>query len=201
MPELNKPDTPVRRPWGRYAAVAAAVVLLALTPLAWFWFSDTALLGAPAAMTRPYTSLTATGDDFYLIRQLRAQREAIRTSYGFDFGRDGIENLYTGSAESMEDMTYSWGMAEYLTEMIEQLREAQVLDDTWADAAQRAVGYGKGAYTVYYSNDSLGFTRISVFRTDLYVPLLSVVVESKTSLPVTVWITSEDPLPEPDTLR
>ena len=90
-------------------------------------------------------------------------------------------------------MTYSWGMAEYLTEMIEQLREAQVLDDTWADAAQRAVGYGKGAYTVYYSNDSLGFTRISVFRTDLYVPLLSVVVESKTSLPVTVWITSEDP--------
>ena len=25
MPELNKPDTPVRRPWGRYAAVAAAV--------------------------------------------------------------------------------------------------------------------------------------------------------------------------------
>ena len=40
MPELNKPDAPARRPWGRYAAVAAAVVLLALTPLAWFWFSE-----------------------------------------------------------------------------------------------------------------------------------------------------------------
>lgn len=199
---LGTPAARPRAPRGRLRTVlllagcAVLMALLAAVPLGWFALSDAALLDRPAAMTQPYESVTPSGDDFYLIRQLRTQAELSPKSYAGDM-TDANGTLYTQSGSYVYNMTSGYyGMQEYLESLLDEMEAAGVLDESWAAAAQTVLdNYGAN---VYYSNDTLGFTRISVFGENEEC-LLELIVENRTSKPVSVQIASDANLPVPDT--
>lgn len=185
-----------RRSLALAAGCAAVVALLAATPLAWFALSDAALLDRPAAMDQPYTSLVPTGEDYYLIRQLKAQNAAFLSVYGSRYATPAAEGtaagedplLYTASGQNQGEMIWdAWTMYEYLNTLLDQLYTAGVLDDIWCSVGKTLLEHN--GERVYYSNDSLGFTRISVFpEENEYNPCLMVVVESRTNKLVTLWM-------------
>lgn len=179
-------------------AAAAAALGLALVPLGWFAVSDAALLDRPAAMTTPYTSPSVSGDDYYLIRQLRAQLEGVAASEGLREYEVG-QMYYAPSGELPDSMNTGWSMNEYLARCVQDLAAAGVLDEHWAGVAGGILEQSANQYACYYSSDSLGFTRISIFlQQDDTIPDLSVVIESKTSLPVSIWVRSPSPAPAAD---
>ena len=171
-----------RRRAGLLLGCAALMALLAAVPLGWFALSDAALLDRPAAMTQPYESVTPSGDDFYLIRQLRTQAELAAASYATGTPNDG-DILYTPSGNSVYGMTYNYAMGNYLQNLLDEMSMAGVLERSWATAAREAIETTGG--NVYYSNDTLGFTRISVFNGENNALYLEVIVESRTGKPVT----------------
>lgn len=183
MPESRRP----RRTLALAAGCAALVALLAATPLAWFAFTDSTLLDRAAAMDQPYTSITPTGEDYYLIRQLNAQNDALERMYT---GEDG-DQLYVAGGTTRDDMLQSYTMGSYLDSLLSGLQAAGVLNHGWYRAAVELLG--RYSDFVYYSSDSLGFTRICVFTGyDAYRPAVMVVVESKTGNPVTLWICTDN---------
>lgn len=184
-----------RRRAGLLLGCAALMALLAAVPLGWFALSDAALLDRPAAMTQPYESVTPSGDDFYLIRQLRTQAELAAASYATGTPNDG-DILYTPSGNSVYGMTYNYAMGNYLQNLLDEMSMAGVLERSWATAAREAIETTGG--NVYYSNDTLGFTRISVFNGENNALYLEVIVESRTGKPVSVQIESYANLPVPD---
>lgn len=188
MPESRRP----RRTLALAAGCAALVALLAATLLAWFAFTDSTLLDRAAAMDQPYTSITPTGEDYYLIRQLNAQKEALERQYT---GEDG-DQLYQAGGVIREEMIQSYTMGSYLQSLLSGLQAAGVITRGWYNAAVELID--QYSDFVYSSSDSLGFTRICVFAGyDAYRPAVMVVVESKTGTPVTLWICTSDNNPPP----
>lgn len=184
-----------RRRAGLLLGCAALMALLAAVPLGWFALSDAALLDRPAAMTQPYESVTPSGDDFYLIRQLRTQAELVNVDYTGSTKVTG-ETIYTPSGDEMMAMRQDYTMAQYADGLLVSLEEAGVLPSDWVYTARNQLSVD--GYTIWYSMDSLGFLRLCRFEPGSGVLTLQIIVESRTGKPVNLFIASDLPLSEPD---
>ena len=149
-----------RRRAGLLLGCAALMALLAAVPLGWFALSDAALLDRPAAMTQPYESVTPSGDDFYLIRQLRTQAELVNVDYTGSTKVTG-ETIYTPSGDEMMSMRQDYTLAQHADGLLVSLEEAGVLPSDWVYTARNQLSVD--GYTIWYSMDSLGFLRLCRF--------------------------------------
>lgn len=174
------------------AVCAAAIVPLAAIPLGWFALTDAAMVGQTRDQQTPYTSILPTGDDYYLLRQLKTRVElAKRGSTGPVYSEeDGVQGMYLSGATFSGNMTYADSdMVAYRDEVLTTLVDGGVLPQTWYDQVMEEIDYWAGS--TYYSTDSLGFLRLKTYvGDDSGTCLLDLEVDSRTGKVVALWISA-----------
>lgn len=183
------------------ALCGLAVAALGAIPPAWFALTDAALLNRGLSQSDPYTSLSPTADDYYLIRQLRTQMEntllANQTGTAVHPEVEQSRSVYLPAEEFRYSMsTAGSDMRDYLESLLAELYEGDVLTQTAYDRIMQAVTSTDSQGIVYYSTDSLGFVRLSIFSdTDNEnLPTVSLMVDSKTGRVVWGWFCLPEPL-------
>ena len=140
-------------------ACAALVAVLACLPLLWFRAQDARMFGTVNQSSGLYESREVSGDDFYLLQQVKNRTQMNRTDWMVSAGLDGTAALYTPAGNSRYNMTSSDTATDFAASLLTQLHDAEVLPDTWYHvAADNLSSYSSGE--LYTSSDSLGITRL-----------------------------------------
>lgn len=140
-------------------ACAALVAVLACLPLLWFRAQDARMFGTVNQSSGLYESREVSGDDFYLLQQVKNRTQMNRTDWMVSAGLDGTAALYTPAGSSRYNMTSSDTAADFAASLLTQLHDAEVLPDTWYHVAtDNLSSYSSGE--LYTSSDSLGITRL-----------------------------------------
>ena len=80
-------------------ACAALVAVLACLPLLWFRAQDARMFGTVNQSSGLYESREVSGDDFYLLQQVKNRTQMNRTDWMVSAGLDGTAALYTPRRE------------------------------------------------------------------------------------------------------
>ena len=88
-------------------ACAALVAVLACLPLLWFRAQDARMFGTVNQSSGLYESREVSGDDFYLLQQVKNRTQMNRTDWMVSAGLDGTAALYTPAGNSRYNMTSS----------------------------------------------------------------------------------------------
>ena len=134
---------------------AALVAVLACLPLLWFRAQDARMFGTVNQSSGLYESREVSGDDFYLLQQVKNRTQMNRTDWMVSAVLDGTAALDTPAGNSRYNMTSSDTAADFAASLLTQLHDAEVLPDTWYHvAADNLSSYSSGE--LYTSSDSLG---------------------------------------------
>ncbi len=183
-------------------ACAALVAVLACLPLLWFRAQDSRMFGVARKNASLYESRQVSGDDFYLLQQVKNRTQMNRIDWMVSAGLDGTASLYTPAGSSRYDMTASDTAADFAASLLTQLHDAEVLPDTWYHvAADNMSSYSGELYT---SSDSLGITRLLRYPHAAYdesdpeyneYPTFALDYDNKTGRLLNLWV--QAPLDEP----
>lgn len=181
---------------------AALVAVLACLPLLWFRAQDSRMFGIARKTAGLYESRQVSGDDFYLLQQVKNRTQMNRIDWMVSAGLDGTASLYTPAGSSRYDMTSSDTAADFAASLLTQLHDAEVLPDTWYHvAADNMSSYSGELYT---SSDSLGITRLLRYPHAAYdesdpeyneYPTFALDYDNKTGRLLNLWV--QAPLDEP----
>ena len=165
-------------------ACAALVAVLACLPLLWFRAQDARMFGTVNQSSGLYESREVSGDDFYLLQQVKNRTQMNRTDWMVSAGLDGTAALYTPAGNSRYNMTSSDTAADFAASLLTQLHDAEVLPDTWYHvAADNLSSYSSGE--LYTSSDSLGITRLLRYYP---MPPMMKATPNTTNPPHSPWI-------------
>ena len=187
-------------------ACAALVAVLACLPLLWFRAQDARMFGTVNQSSGLYESREVSGDDFYLLQQVKNRTQMNRTDWMVSAGLDGTAALYTPAGNSRYNMTSSDTAADFAASLLTQLHDAEVLPDTWYHvAADNLSSYSSGE--LYTSSDSLGITRLLRYPHAAYdesdpeyneSPTFALDYDNKTGRLLNLWV--QAPLDDPTLL-
>ena len=187
-------------------ACAALVAVLACLPLLWFRAQDARMFGTVNQSSGLYESREVSGDDFYLLQQVKNRTQMNRTDWMVSAGLDGTAALYTPAGNSRYNMTSSDTAADFAASLLTQLHDAEVLPDTWYHvAADNLSSYSSGE--LYTSSDSLGITRLLRYPHATYdesdpeyneSPTFALDYDNKTGRLLNLWV--QAPLDDPTLL-
>ena len=187
-------------------ACAALVAVLACLPLLWFRAQDARMFGTVNQSSGLYESREVSGDDFYLLQQVKNRTQMNRTDWMVSAGLDGTAALYTPAGSSRYNMTSSDTAADFAASLLTQLHDAEVLPDTWYHvAADNLSSYSSGE--LYTSSDSLGITRLLRYPHAAYdesdpeyneSPTFALDYDNKTGRLLNLWV--QAPLDDPTLL-
>ena len=187
-------------------ACAALVAVLACLPLLWFRAQDARMFGTVNQSSGLYESREVSGDDFYLLQQVKNRTQMNRTDWMVSAGLDGTATLYTPAGNSRYNMTSSDTAADFAASLLTQLHDAEVLPDTWYHvAADNLSSYSSGE--LYTSSDSLGITRLLRYPHAAYdesdpeyneSPTFALDYDNKTGRLLNLWV--QAPLDDPTLL-
>ena len=107
MEQIRQTKRPRRRMGVRLLACAALVAVLACLPLLWFRAQDARMFGTVNQSSGLYESREVSGDDFYLLQQVKNRTQMNRTDWMVSAGLDGTAALYTPAGNSRYNMTSS----------------------------------------------------------------------------------------------
>lgn len=126
-------------------ACAALVAVLACLPLLWFRAQDARMFGTVNQSSGLYESREVSGDDFYLLQQVKNRTQMHCTDWMVSAGLDGTAALYTPAGSSRYNMTSSDTATDFAASLLTQLHDADVLPDTWYHvAADNLSSYSSG---------------------------------------------------------
>ena len=94
-------------------ACAALVAVLACLPLLWFRAQDARMFGTVNQSSGLYESREVSGDDFYLLQQVKNRTQMNRTDWMVSAGLDGTAALYT-PAGSVFHTSWQAGESTYI---------------------------------------------------------------------------------------
>lgn len=179
-------------------ACAGLVAFLVCLPLLWFRVQDAQLFGTAQQVDSLYESRTVTGDDFYLLQQVKNRTSYIYSSLQIAPELSTSVSMYSPAGNTRNDMTLSTGAVSFAANLLSQLNSAGALPDAWYHAAADGLtSYGCELYT---SSDSLGITRVlryprSASEADLGsededCPVFALDYDNKTGGLLALWIQS-----------
>lgn len=187
-------------------ACAALVAVLACLPLLWFRAQDARMFGTVNQSSGLYESRDVSGDDFYLLQQVKNRTQMNRTDWMVSAGLDGTAALYTPAGNNRYNMTSSDTAADFAASLLTQLHDAEVLPDIWYHvAADNLSSYSSGE--LYTSSDSLGITRLLRYPHAAYdesdpeyneSPTFALDYDNKTGRLLNLWV--QAPLDDPTLL-
>ena len=99
-------------------ACAALVAVLACLPLLWFRAQDARMFGTVNQSSGLYESREVSGDDFYLLQQVKNRTQMNRTDWMVSAGLDGTAALYTPAGNSRYNMTSSDTAADFAASLL-----------------------------------------------------------------------------------
>lgn len=187
--EINS-KTQKRKNLGKMLCVGLATVCLALLPLSVFAVADAARFQAVESAQQPYTSVSPTSDDFYLLRTLRSRSQA---RYGNMSSRPDVPSLYLAAKTARDSMARSPEVYDYALEILQSMADCGALSQNWANAVTKQIE--ENPYDFYTSSDTLGLVTISYFTDENGgfftnpATLYSVTVDGKTGAVVSLFLT------------
>ena len=179
-------------------ACAALVAVLACLPLLWFRIQDASLFGIARKNSGLYESREVSGDDFYLLQQVKNRTQMSRTIWMTSTGLGTAASLYTPAGSSRSDMTTSNTAADFTASLLTELNDAGVLPDAWYHAAADSLS-SYNSNELYTSSDSLGITRVLRYPHAAYdesdpayyeYPVFALDYDNKTGRLLSLWIQS-----------
>lgn len=177
-------------------ACAALVAVLACLPLLWFRAQDARLFGAVQQNSGLYESRQVSGDDFYLLQQVKNRTQLSRTYWIASTGLNTAASLYTPAGSSRYNMTSSDSAADFAASLLTELHDAGVLPDAWYHAAADDLS-SYSSNELYTSSDSLGITRLLRYPHAAYdeadpeyseCPTFALDYDNKTGRLLNLWI-------------
>ena len=203
-----------QHPKGMAALCAAAVLACAAAPAVFLTVVDAAELGRTEAVADAYVAPVPSGDDYYILRQLAAQRQQASSQPlpEEETTWPGLK-MYIGAQNSLESMLPGYDYQETANAALTQLTDSGTIDSQWMawaldwNTQDYYSGYNGQDYaldTPYYATDSLGFVTLKRFALEqgaLYTAF-SLTIDSRTGAVTQLWISAprqgDDPPPVPD---
>lgn len=168
------------------------VLILAILPTFWFVLRDRQSIGVAHPVEGAYTSRQPDANDYYLLTQLRLRTREQESDFSL---WNKADNGYLSSGSSRAEMTMVGDMGMRAQELLDSLRQAGALPDSYYRAAVQDL-YPVDS-RVYASSDSLGILRLSCFPhqatdtndPDYYeAPRFELEIENRTGKLLSLWI-------------
>lgn len=199
-----------QHPKAMAALCTAAVLLCAAAPALFLTAVDMSSIGRSEAVQGAYTAPVPSGEDYYILRQLKARDQQQQSTASVERLPEQPEQpepdlkLYIGAQSGLESMSNGYEYRETVDTALQNLASQGVLDPAWVawatdweegDGSWWYEGYNGGYYDLtipYCATDSLGFVTIKRFGLEqgaLYTAF-SLTMDTRTGVVTQLWISA-----------
>lgn len=193
-----------QHPKAMAALCAAAVMTCAAAPAIFLTAVDMSSIGHSEVVQDAYTAPVPSGEDYYILRQLKAQAQQQQSLASVELPPDQSApdlKMYIGAQSGLESMSNGYEYRETVATALQNLANSGVLDQMWVawatdwerDAGSWYESYNGGYYDLsipYCATDSLGFVTIKRFGLEqgaLYTAF-SLTMDTRTGVVTQLWM-------------